>query len=111
MAISEAESVVMDVSVAASENPTFRSMQPPHYPKAALDAHQQGRVVLQVHVDERGNPQAAQVAQSDPAQAANVFSDASIAAAMQWRYNPATIDGEPAAGDVAVPIDYVLVDD
>ena len=96
---------------AATEDLSFRAMQPPHYPLAAVKAHQQGRVVLQVHVDERGTPRAAQVAESVPAEVAQVFSEASIAAAMQWRYNPATVDGKAAPGDVAVPIDYRLIDE
>lgn len=98
-------------SPTATEDLSFRTMQPPRYPLAAVKAHQQGRVVLQVHVDESGTPRAAQVAEFEPAEAAQVFSAASIAAAMQWRYNPATVNGKPAPGDVAVPIDYRLVDD
>ena len=95
----------------ASEDVSFRAMQPPQYPLAAVKAHQQGHVVLRVHVDEHGAPQAAHVAEADPAEAAQIFSGASVAAAMQWRYNPATIDGKPSAGDVSVPIDYRLVDE
>jgi len=94
-----------------TENTSFRQMQPPAYPRAAIDAHQSGHIMLRVHVDEQGMPRAAQIAEAEPVEAGPAFSAASIAAAMQWRYNPGTIDGRPAAGDVAVPIDFTLTDD
>jgi bla regulator protein blaR1 len=94
-----------------SENTSFREMHPPVYPQEAIEAHQTGHVVLRVHVDEKGNPQTAQVAEADPVEAGPAFSSASITAAMQWRYNPATVEGRAVAGDVAVPIDFNLIDD
>ena len=36
------------------------------------------------------------------------FCDASAAALAQWRYTPATMDGEPVAVYFAVPLSFVL---
>ena len=109
--LTRSDATALRRSVPATENTTFRRMKPPTYPLAAVDAHQTGKLVLRVHVDDQGNPQTAQVEEAQPAQAAGVFADNSIAAAMQWRYIPGTIDGKPAAGDVAVPIEFNLIDD
>ena len=95
----------------ATENLSYRRMYPPEYPQAAFDAHQSGKLVLKVQVDENGNARFAEVEKADPPEARTVFAQASIAAVMQWKYNPAIMNGKPVSGWARVPIDFSLVDD
>jgi TonB family protein len=93
-----------------TENVSFRRSDPPKYPQAALNAHQSAKVTLKVLVDETGSPASAEIVKVDPPQNEKLFADASVAAAMQWRYNPGIKDGRPQAGYVFVPIDFLLDD-
>ncbi len=89
-----------------TENVDYRRLQPPRYPTAALQAHQTGRIVLKVLVSAAGEPESAEVYEAKPAEAAQAFADSSIAAVMQWRFNPGMKDGEPVPGYVLIPFDY-----
>jgi bla regulator protein blaR1 len=89
---------------------SYRRAVPPHYPQSAVDAKQGGKIMLKVHVDERGNPVSANVVKADPKEAEAIFGDVSIAATMQWKFNPGTRDGKPVAGDVLVPFLYSIND-
>lgn len=95
-------------SVPASVNVESRQMHPPHYPAAAIKAHQQGEVMLKVHVDAQGNPIEAAVAKTDPPDMSADLSNAAIAAAMQWQFSPARKHGKAIDGWVNVPITFSL---
>lgn len=88
------------------ENTSYRESFPPHYPRAALDAHQSGHLDIKVLVDEFGAPRSAEVANASPPEAGAVFGPASVEAVMQWRFNPARKDGKSVSGYVLVPIDF-----
>ena len=94
-----------------TEDVTFRRSDAPKYPKAAIDAHQSGRLILKVQVDEKGNVLFAEVEKADPSEAKAVFAQTSLAAVMQWKFNPARKNGKPVPGWVHVPIDFTLTDD
>jgi TonB family protein len=94
-----------------TEDVTFRDMHPPHYPSEAVQQKQSGDLVFKVLVDEHGAPQAVDVEKSNPPEAARIFTQASIEAIMQWRFNPGLKDGKPFAGYVLVPITFALHDD
>jgi TonB family protein len=96
---------------APNEDVQFRMSHPPKYPMSAIKAHQSGKIVLKVLVSETGEPISAEVNEADPPEAASIFADASIAATMQWRFNPGLRDGKPYAGYVLVPFTYTLTDD
>ena len=96
---------------AASEDISYRVNYPPVYPPAAIAARQSGHVDLRVAVDAQGHPRSADVARADPPEAAAAFGDASIAAVMNWSFNPALEHGRAVAGEVMVPIDFRLDDD
>ncbi|KAB7767507.1 TonB family protein [Xanthomonas maliensis] len=83
----------------------FARLQPPHYPKQALDAGVQGEVVLRIAMDARGVPQRIVVERSKPA---GVFDQAVLDAARQWRLFPGTVDGRPVASVVRVPVRFEL---
>lgn len=92
----------------ASENPRYRQQHPPKYPVSAIKAHEQGHVVLRVHVDARGNPIEAFVDKTDPPDLSPDLGDAAIAAIMQWQFNPAHRRGRPVGAWVYVPFDFKL---
>ena len=96
---------------APNEDVHFRMSRPPKYPLAAIKAHQMGKIVLKVLVSETGEPVSAEVDSATPPEAEAIFADASIAATMQWRFNPGLRDGKPYAGYVLVPFTYSLTDD
>jgi TonB family protein len=92
----------------ASEKARYRQLQPPKYPVSAIKAHEQGRVVLRVHLDEKGNPIEAFVDKTDPPDLSPELGDAAIAAVMQWQFNPAHNRGKTVGTWVNVPIDFHL---
>jgi TonB family protein len=86
-------------------------MHPPKYPIAAIAAKQTGHIVLKVLVSAAGEPESAEVNEAKPPEAEQAFADSSIAAVMQWRFNPGMKDGEPVPGYVLIPFEYNLTDD
>lgn len=96
------------VKMPLSEDVEFSRMHPPKYPAAALKKREQGEVTLKVHVDEQGNPVEAVVLKTDPPDMAPEFGSASIATAMQWKFNPVRKDGTSVAGWVQVPVTFSL---
>ncbi len=98
------------VDAPATENVEFRKIHPPKYPASAIKAQQQGKVVLKVHVDARGNPVEAKVYKTDPSELSPEFGDASIAAVMQYQFNPATRHGKAVDGWVLVPFTFSLTE-
>jgi bla regulator protein BlaR1 len=92
----------------AQENTSYRQSFPPHYPQAAVDAHQSGHVEIKVLVDEYGNPRSAEVANANPPEVASVFGPESVKTVMQWRFHPARKEGKPVSGYILVPIDFWL---
>lgn len=96
------------VRMPLSENVEFRNMHPPKYPAAALKAHKEGEVTLKVHIDAQGNPVEAVVVKTDPPDMSSEFGSASIAAAMQWQFDPVRKDGTSVAGWVLVPVTFSM---
>jgi len=76
---------------------------PPRYPEEAARAHINGEVVLLLDVDATGAVTAVEVERAQPA---GVFEEASLAAARQWRFRPAMLDGQPAAARLRLPISF-----
>ena len=96
---------------APNEDVQFRMSMPPKYPTAAIKAHQSGKIVLKVLISETGEPLSATVETATPPEAEAIFADASIAAVMNWRFNPGLHDGKPYEGYALVPFTYALTDD
>jgi TonB family protein len=105
-----AEAATPAESVPASENVEYRLMHPPHYPASAVKAKVQGDVVLKVHVDAQGNPVEAGVAKTIPPGLSPELGNASIAAVMQWKFNPARKHGKAVDDWVSVPITFSLTE-
>lgn len=98
------------VDTPASADVAFRRMHPPRYPASAIMAHEQGKVVLKVHVDANGKPIEALVDKTDPPDLSSDLGDAAIAAAMHWQFNPARKHGKAIDGWVLVPFTFSLTE-
>lgn len=82
------------------------SFAAPVYPKKARKDRVEGAVVLKVTVSKDGSVTNLKVLRStEPGYG---FEDAAIEAVKQWRYTPATRDGEPVEVYVAVNLDFSL---
>jgi protein TonB len=63
---------------------------PPVFPERAKEARLQGKVMLQVLVDESGIVQEIKILRGHP-----MLNDAAVEAVSQWCYSPITLKGEP----------------
>lgn len=84
---------------------SLRNRQPPHYPLAAIAAHHQGTVVLDVAIDETGQVRGVTVERSS---GYPEIDQAAIDAAKGWRYNPGMRNGIPVGGVVRTPVNFSL---
>jgi protein TonB len=66
---------------------------------------EQGRVVVRVELDERGNVTRADIASSSGAPR---LDDAALAAIRQWRCNPALRGGVPVRAVALQPFNFIL---
>ncbi len=87
--------------------PKFKYKRKPDYPKSASRAQKEGQVLLQVTIDENGNPQ-------------NIvaitklgfgFEEAAIAALQKSTFVPAMKDGKTISMTVQIPYDFTLEDE
>ena len=90
--------------VEVEKQPTPTKQVQPAYPEAARRAGAEGTVWVSIWIDARGNPKKAKVIKSD----AEVFNQAALDAAMQWRFTPAVLKKEPVAVWVAIPFKFKL---
>ena len=94
-------------NVAPSVDATFKDEHRPLYPVAAIKAHQQGSVVLDVTIDAKGAVLDVKV---DPqgTTAPVVLQAAAANAARGWKFNPARVGGRAAGGVVRIPVNFSL---
>src|SRR3569832_811624 len=78
--------------------------QAPEYPPAALAAGKQAKVKVRIHIDETGIVTAVDVMEKVGAG----FDEAAVAAAMQYIFEPAEIDGKPGAITVETTSNFVI---
>jgi TonB family protein len=97
----------IDDNQSPREITSYRRDLAPKYPAAAVRAHIEGRVVLDVGVDANGNATDARVASLEPATATELAS-ASLAAVTRWQFDPARHAGRTVAGRLAVPFVFAL---
>lgn len=79
--------------------------KPPRYPAEALRNRWEGTVVLNVRVRADGSVGRIELGTSS---GHDVLDQAAIEAVGKWRYNPATVDGEPTECDAPQPLQFVL---
>lgn len=76
---------------------------PPEYPALALQARLSGMVILEAHVDTRGQVKSVKVLRGLP-----LFDEAAIAAVKQWRYQPLLLNGMPTEFLLTVTVMFNL---
>jgi TonB family protein len=91
-----------------SEDLSYRKLYPPKYPKAAIDAHRSGRLLLVVLIDKRGEVESVRIEKATPPEAEAVFGESAIAAVKQWKFSPGFKNGKPYEGFALVPLDFSL---
>ncbi|MBX3737404.1 MAG: TonB family protein [Candidatus Didemnitutus sp.] len=96
--------VAADAAFAVSGEPLLSAWVPPVYPVAARAAKQEGRVIVDMLVDEHGVVTEARVAHSDNA----VFDEAALAAVRQWRFKPGLDEGKPVPFGLVGPVEFQL---
>lgn len=84
---------------------SYRAIRPPSYPAEAIEARQEGQVVLRVQVGEDGLVRDMAV---ESATAPGVFDEAAMKAVSTWRFNPAMREGKAAPSWVLVPVCFSL---
>jgi protein TonB len=77
----------------------------PEYPDLAVKARAQGVVILEVLVDQQGEPQQCKVLRPLP-----LLESAAIDAVKQWRWSPYTINGKGVPFWVTVTVTFRLTD-
>lgn len=93
-----------DPALAVSGEPLLQTWVAPIYPEAARAAKQEGRVIVDLLVDENGVVTEARVARSDNA----VFDEAALAAVRQWRFKPGLDEGKPVPFGLVGPVEFKL---
>jgi protein TonB len=89
-----------------SNKPSY--LQPPtqpHYPNLAKRRNQQGVVVLEVCLDERGQQRALQIVRSSGVES---LDEAALEAVADWHFRPETVDGRAVPSRVQIPIEFAL---
>lgn len=76
---------------------------PPDYPVKLACAGIGGKSVLNVVVGVEGKPTDVQVQQSSGQQA---LDDAAVTRVKEWKFNPATRNGQPISQKIQVPVDF-----
>lgn len=112
-AVSQAGRRAPDQARAAPPQPRPRpDLQPPRlldfveadYPQAALEAGREGRVVLHLTIDTKGNVTVAEIGTS----AGEAFDAAALTAATQFRFAPARRNGEPIPARIRYTYQFEL---
>lgn len=89
-----------------SHKPSFRRPpQPPHYPAQARRRNQQGTVLLEVRLDERGQQRGLAVLRSSGIAS---LDRAALEAVAAWRFNPQQQGGVAVPSRVQIPIEFAL---
>jgi len=88
----------------SATGPAFLRRVLPVYPEQARRLGKEGRVVLRLHIDARGNLQRVEVAEG----AGFGFEEAAIRAVQQSSFRPAMVQGEPRASIARLPIRFAL---
>ncbi len=84
--------------------PRLVQAQAPDYPPAALEAGREAQVKVRIHIDATGVVTAVDVVEP----VGDGFDDAAVAAAMHYVFEPAEIDGAPAAIAVETAIHFTI---
>lgn len=87
-------------------DPTFvEGPTPPRYPASAIKEEHSGTVRVEVSIDKAGQVSAVELVQTS---GSAVLDAVAIERAWNWKFNPATENGEPVASRIRVPVIFSL---
>jgi periplasmic protein TonB len=94
------------VAEVLSSKPSFREPpRQPSYPAQARRRNQQGVVLVEVRLDERGQQRSLNVLRSS---GVDSLDRAALEAVAKWRFNPETSGGQAVPSHVQIPIRFAL---
>ena len=94
------------VAEVLSRKPSFREPpRQPNYPSQARRRNQQGVVLVEVRLDERGQQRSLNVLRSSGVES---LDRAALAAVAKWRFRPETTGGQAVPSRVQIPIQFAL---
>lgn len=98
----------MPVTVAFGSNsgPAFMHRESPHYPLLARRMGKEGKVILRLTIDEKGNLQNIEVVKGE----SHGFTEAAVKAVKTSTFRPAMKKGKPVPSSALLPINFVLKD-
>lgn len=94
-----------DIYMTWEEAPILVKMVTPTYPVLARKAGVEGRVVLQIIVDSKGNVIESKVVLADPP---GIFEEAAMEAILKWKFKPARQRGNPISVIMGQQVDFTL---
>jgi TonB family protein len=97
---------ILDSKAEGITEPVILKKVEPKYPDAAKRQKLQGFVVLQVVLDKNGIPRAPAVLEMSPG--CEELAAAAVDAVLQWRYEPAKLDGAPVAVYFTINVSFML---
>lgn len=90
-------------SLEYDQGPRPEKLTRPSYPKAALEACIEGRVVLLIGIDADGSVTASKVVEST-----NGLDEAALDTVKNWRFKPAQKSGEPVGSVELAPVTFSI---
>ena len=94
------------VAEVLSRKPSFREPpRQPNYPSLARRRNQQGVVLVEVRLDERGQQRSLNVLRSSGVES---LDRAALEAVAKWRFRPETTGGQAVPSRVQIPIQFAL---
>ncbi|HET7502519.1 MAG TPA: TonB family protein [Kofleriaceae bacterium] len=87
-----------------TKSPKLVQALAPEYPPAALEAGKEAKVKVRIHIDDAGTVSSVDVLEP----VGDGFDEAAVAAALQYVFEPAEIDGKPAPIAVETTINFVI---
>jgi len=87
-----------------TKSPRLLQAVTPDYPPAALAAGKTAKVKVRIHIDDVGTVTSVDVLEK----VGDGFDEAAVAAALQYVFEPAEIDGKPAPIAVETAINFVI---
>jgi protein TonB len=94
------------VAEVLSSKPSFREPpRQPSYPSQARRRNQQGVVLVEVRLDERGQQRSLNVLRSSGVES---LDRAALEAVAKWRFNPERTGGQAVPSRVQIPIQFAL---
>lgn len=105
VAVTDAEVIEQPTVIPPRIDASGRDNPPPAYPSASRRAKEQGRVMLAIHIDERGRVTEARVHRSSGYRR---LDQAALDAVRHWRYQPAQRSGRAIGFDYMQPVVFSL---